>query len=237
MLVDAYQGLSMAKDDFTGDDGNGGDGGGVAEEIRTTVKDPEVLQKIQQRLSDAGCTQVSRTVTDADGGFVEYVVEARCNADISRQVINFILDTNRPRDGGVNPREPVQKPNNPVDRLERRLQRGETIAEVLLNPPENFGAKSRDLAARLAETIQNYQFLGKTIVAGVVLILATANPADTLATRGFELEGVAEALSGIPAICRGQMRQLIELELAKQPPPFPHDEGQFWEQLDASLKK
>jgi hypothetical protein len=224
----------MARNDSSDDSGGGG--GGKIEEIRASIKDADVLGKVQQRLSDAGCTQVSYVRTDADGGFVEYVVEARCNDDVSRQVIQFILDTNKPRDAGISTTEPTPKPRNPVEAVEKRLERGETIAEIILSPPNNFGAKSRDLAARLAETVQNYQFLGKTIVAGVVLILAASNPLESLATQGYDLEGVAQALSQLPAICRAQMRQLIQLELAKQPSAFPREEERFWEQLDAALK-
>lgn len=215
--------------------GNSDSGGDDFSQIRTVVRDDKVLEQIQQRLSDAGCTDVSYTRTAPDGG-LETVVEARCNADVARQVLNFILETNKPRDAGIGSNEPVPKPNSTLEKIEKRLERGETIADIVLNPPDDFGAKSRDLAARLAETIEKYQFVGKTIVAGVVAILAADHPADTLATQGYDLEPVAEALAGLPIICRGQMRQMIQLELAHQPSVFPHKEEQFWEQLDAALK-
>lgn len=239
----------MARDDNTG---NGSDGGGGGIEgpggsggptagtslIKATVPDNRTLLKIQQKLDASKCVSISRNVDTPDGGF-EILVEAYCPEEVGRDVTEFIWKSlSERRDGGTRRDTPTPRERIALERIEARIARGESIAELVLNPPESFGAVSRDLAAKLAEKIQNYQFLGKTIVVGVLLILATATPVDTvaLATQGFELEGVAEALQSLPKIAKAQIRQLIQQELATQPPRLPPREQKWWTDLDSALK-
>jgi hypothetical protein len=241
----------MARDDARGEGGNGGGGdtgGGAGSgppsgpplgtaRIQATIPDARALSTIRQMLDTSNCVTINTTVQRPDGG-EEYHLDAVCPDDVTRLVTDFIFRTLSERpDAGPRPRDTL-RPQEEIrrNRLDERLARGERVADLLLNPPDTFGAASRDLASRVAEKLQAAQFLGKTIVVGVVLILATQSPAETLATQGFDLEGVTEALRTLPTITKAQIVQLIELDLLVQPSRFPPDERRWWSDLDRVLQ-
>lgn len=232
----------MARDDDSGDDDAIGrdigvdledttrTGPVVRRKITATSRNIDTVRSIQQALDAGRCVQVA--TTNPDGGIT---IEAYCEEDVARDITDFILRSlARDADGGVRRglREPINKKlDRTLDRIEERLVRGEQLADVLLNPPPDFGERSQALAAQIRQVLEAAQFLGKTIVVGVFLSLATSPTSDILATQGYDVESVAKALAQIPSIARGRVRDLIELEY----PDLSPSEARWWRTLHSRL--
>jgi hypothetical protein len=102
--------------------------------------DDEIIVSTRQALSDLGCP---------DGGPYETTV---CAERLDRGIWQFFLRSWLGADqggrGGTGG-EPVYKPNH--DRVADSLDRTDLAANRLVNPPANFGAKSKQLAQQLAD--------------------------------------------------------------------------------------
>ncbi len=121
-----------------------------------------------------------------------------------------------------------------TNKLDSKEAKATAAAEVLLNPPATFSQCSQDLAVKLAERARNVRYLGQAMVWGVFISLATSTPAETAATRGWDLGDTMQALMALDAIRRNRMRTDIALELTSGG-CIPNSERGWWEILYEAL--
>ena len=109
----------------------------------------------------------------------------------------------------------------------------DNLASVLLDPPEEFSNQSRQLAEEISELLDNSEFLGKIIVVGVFVNIASDNPAEILAKGDYDVSDVADALLRMPSITVSAVREAVELALVKG--TLSPDEAKFWTAVDTRL--
>lgn len=176
---------------------------------------PDGLQTLQQGLSQVGCR---------DAGQFETVV---CARELDRLLWNFYIESFL-RPGGTTGffgGEPTYKPN--VNRIDDIVERADLAAEVLLNPPADFGQASRELAGELAELLDR-----STPRPGLLVDVFTALFQGQSVAQ-FDAGEVGAAVLRLNAAQRNRMRVLIGTALATRIPSGA--QARYWTAIHGGL--
>ncbi len=111
-----------------------------------------------------------------------------------------------------------------------RLQRCGKKAEKI-PAPDYLGPESQEALKEINRIIENSDLLGKMIVFGTVVTVATNPPTETLATGGHDVTPQAQALAAIPSIRRNRIETVITLLLVEHENDMNAQERAFWQRI------